>query len=88
MRLTTIASVALLAASSAALAQVASSPAEQKLSPGNTAQVDATPGNDMLLNDTSLAQPATATGNEVVEDALSNDAGLPDAAFNAANTPQ
>jgi hypothetical protein len=59
MRLATAFSAAVLALSTAALAQVASTPAEQKV-----------PGNDMLTNDNSLAGPpnsaAPADGVEPV----------------------
>ena len=63
MRLTTIAGIALLAVSTAALAQVARTPVEQKDAPGNAA---APADNAMMAN--------TASGGE---QAAGNDTGTP-----------
>lgn len=85
MRLQTITGIAALALSSAALAQVASSPAERKLTPHNAA----IPGNDMLMTDNSLAGPAStdpATTNTVVDDAMANST-LPDNTMANAASP-
>jgi hypothetical protein len=57
MRVSTVLSAATLTLSAAALAQVATTPAEQKVPQGN-----ATPGNDMVMTDNSLAGPPDATG--------------------------
>ena len=61
MRLTTIASVALLALSSAALAQVASSPVEQKSEPSNVAAPNK--DEDALGNGASAGVGNVATAN-------------------------
>jgi hypothetical protein len=57
MRISTAISAAALTLSAAALAQVATTPAEQKVPDGNTI-----PGNDMVMTDNSLAGPPDATG--------------------------
>ena len=68
MRLATIASIAVLAGSTAALTQIARTPVEQKDAP-NTAS---TPGNDADESNTT-AQNAVADGDE----AAGNDTGTP-----------
>lgn len=59
MKTGTIFTIMALAFSTAALAQVATAPTEQKVPVGNTAA--GTPGNDMLMTDNSLAGPTFET---------------------------
>jgi hypothetical protein len=69
MRLATIASIAILAPSSAALAQVASVPVEQKTSPGNTAT---------SAKDAEAPDNATDAGGAAVLDNAAGDASAAD----------
>jgi hypothetical protein len=55
MRFSTLAAVGVIAASTAALAQVASTPSEQKVPAGQTAQ-----GNDIAAPDNGVAPDGTA----------------------------
>ena len=69
MRLATMASVAVLALSSAALAQVASSPVEQKTSTDNVAAAGKMEGADNGVLPNAAADTASASGNDVAPSA-------------------
>lgn len=74
MRLTTAAAIGIVAFSGMAIAQVASSPVEQKTAPADPAAST----NNTALPDNTTAAPDPATSNQTVDDALANTTGTPE----------